>query len=70
MGEVAALANQEEDHGWAVLATTVPMETYADAEMLEAYQEQNTPRSRTLVEPCDFFSIASAGWTKVSFARR
>jgi hypothetical protein len=40
--EGAALANQEEDHGWAVLATTVPTETCADAEILAAYQEQNT----------------------------
>jgi transposase len=39
--EAATLANQEEDHGWAVLATTVPTETCADAEILEAYQEQN-----------------------------
>jgi transposase len=40
--EVTALANQEEDNGWAVLATTVPTEACADAEILEAYQEQNT----------------------------
>jgi transposase len=39
--EAATLANQEEDHGWAVRATTVPTETCADAEILEAYQEQN-----------------------------
>src|SRR6516164_3623482 len=36
--EVAALANQEEDPGWAVLATTVPTEVCADAEILHAYQ--------------------------------
>jgi transposase len=40
--EVAALANPEEDNGWAVLATTVPTEACADAEILQAYQEQNT----------------------------
>jgi transposase len=40
--EVSALANPEEDHGWAVLATTVPTEACADAEILQAYQEQNT----------------------------
>ena len=40
--EVAALANPEEDNGWAVLATTVPTETCTDAEILEAYQEQTT----------------------------
>jgi len=39
--EVTALAQAEEDHGWAVLATTVPTEVGADAEMLQAYQEQN-----------------------------
>ena len=40
--EVAALAKPEEDNGWAVLATTVPTEACADAEILQAYQEQNT----------------------------
>jgi transposase len=40
--EVAALANLEEEHGWTVLATTVPTETCADTEILQAYQEQNT----------------------------
>jgi transposase len=40
--EVAALANPEEDNGWAVLATTVPTEACADAEILQVYQEQNT----------------------------
>ena len=40
--EVEPLANLEEDNGWAVLATTVRAEAYADAEMLQAYQEQNT----------------------------
>ena len=37
-----ALANPEEDNGWAVLATTVPTEACADTEILQAYQEQNT----------------------------
>jgi transposase len=40
--EVIALANPEENNGWAVLATTVPTEACADAEILQAYQEQNT----------------------------
>jgi transposase len=40
--EVTALANREEDHGWAVLATTVPTEACVDTEILQAYQEQNT----------------------------
>jgi transposase len=40
--EVTALSNPEEDNGWAVLATTVATEACADAEMLQAYQEQNT----------------------------
>jgi transposase len=40
--EVEPLANLEEDNGWAVLATTVSAEAYADAEILQAYQEQNT----------------------------
>src|SRR5262249_7627818 len=40
--EVTALANLEEDNGWTVLATTVSTEACADAEILQAYQEQNT----------------------------
>ena len=59
--EVAALANQEEDHGWAVLATTVPIETCADAEILEAYQEQNTtvePGFRWIKNP----AAIAPGW--------
>jgi transposase len=40
--EVTALANLEEDNGWAVLATTVPTEACEDTEILQAYQEQNT----------------------------
>ena len=40
--EVTALANPEEDNGWAVLATTVSTEACADAEILQAYQDQNT----------------------------
>jgi transposase len=59
--EVAALANQEEDPGWAVLATTVPIETCADAEILEAYQEQNTtvePGFRWIKNP----AAIAPGW--------
>jgi transposase len=40
--EVEALAHPEEDNGWTVLATTVGAEVCADAEILEAYQEQHT----------------------------
>jgi len=40
--EVEVLANPEEDNGWTVLATTVGVEVCADAEILEAYQEQHT----------------------------
>jgi hypothetical protein len=40
--EVEVLANSEEDNGWTVLATTVGAEGCADAEILEAYQEQHT----------------------------
>jgi transposase len=40
--EVEGLANPEEDNGWTVLATTVGAEVCADAEILEAYQEQHT----------------------------
>jgi transposase len=40
--EVTALANLEEDNGWTVLATTVSTEACADAEILQAYQAQNT----------------------------
>jgi hypothetical protein len=40
--EVTAIAKPEEDNGWTVLATTVSTEAGADAEILQAYQEQNT----------------------------
>jgi transposase len=40
--EVNALPNAEEDNGWTVLATTVRAELCTDAEILQAYQEQNT----------------------------
>src|SRR5262245_35137171 len=40
--EVEALANPEEDHGWTVLATTVRAEVGGDADILQAYQDQNT----------------------------
>jgi transposase len=40
--EVDALTNAEEDQGWTVLATTVRAERWTDAEILQAYQEQNT----------------------------
>jgi hypothetical protein len=40
--EVEALANPEEDNGWTVLATTVRVEGCADAELLQAYQDQTT----------------------------
>jgi len=42
VAEVEALPNAEEDNGWTVLATTVSAETCPDAEILQAYQEQNT----------------------------
>ena len=41
--EVEALTNPEEDNGWTVLATTVSAEGGADGEILEAYQDHNTP---------------------------
>jgi transposase len=40
--ELEALPNPEEDNGWTVLATTVSAEACADAEILQAYQEQHT----------------------------
>jgi transposase len=40
--EVEPLANVEEENGWAVLATTVSAEVCSDADILQAYQEQNT----------------------------
>lgn len=42
VGAVETLTNPEEDNGWTVLATTVSAERCADAEVLEAYQDQNT----------------------------
>jgi len=41
--EVEALVHPEEDNGWTVLATTVSTEVCTDTELLQAYQEQNTP---------------------------
>jgi transposase len=40
--EVEVLANPEEDNGWTVLATTVDAEVCPDADILQAYQDQNT----------------------------
>jgi hypothetical protein len=40
--DVEALANPEEAKGWMVLATTVPAEVCGDADILQAYQDQNT----------------------------
>jgi transposase len=40
--EVTALANLEEDNGWTVLAPTVDAEVCPDADILQAYQDQNT----------------------------
>jgi transposase len=40
--EVEALANPEEDTGWTVLATTVDAEACPDADILQAYHNQNT----------------------------
>jgi transposase len=40
--EVEALANPEEDNGWTVLATTVDATVCPDADILRAYQDQNT----------------------------
>lgn len=40
--DVEALANPEEANGWMVLATTVPAEVCGDADILQAYQDQNT----------------------------
>jgi transposase len=42
MVEVEALVNAEEDNGWTVLATTVDAEVCPDADILQAYQDQNT----------------------------
>jgi hypothetical protein len=39
---VEALAHPEEDNGWTVLATTVDAEACSDADLLQAYQDQNT----------------------------
>ena len=40
--EVEALANAAEDNGWTVLATTVDAEVCPEADILQAYQDQNT----------------------------
>ena len=41
--EAEVLSNPEEDTGWTVLATTVGPEEGTDTEILQAYQDQNTP---------------------------
>jgi transposase len=41
--DVEALANPEEANGWMVLATTVHAEVWGDTDILQAYQDQNTP---------------------------
>lgn len=49
-----ALAHSEEANGWMVLATTVPAEVGGDADILQAYQDQNTtvePGFRWLKNP-------------------
>jgi transposase len=40
--EVEALDNLAQDNGWTVLATTMSAEVCTDAEVLKAYQGQNT----------------------------
>jgi transposase len=40
--EVKSLPNAEEDNGWTVLATTISADACPDAEVLQAYQDQNT----------------------------
>lgn len=40
--EVNGLSNPEEDNGWTVLATTMCLEEGTDAEILQAYHDQNT----------------------------
>jgi len=42
VADVEALANPEDDNGWTVLATTVRAEVCGDADILQAYQDQNT----------------------------
>ena len=42
MVAVEAWANPEEDNGWTVLATTVDAKDGPDANILQAYQDQNT----------------------------
>jgi hypothetical protein len=40
--EVESLPNAEEDTGWTVLATTISADACPDAEVLQAYHDQNT----------------------------
>jgi len=52
--EVEALAHAEEDHGWTGLATPVAAAVCPDADILQAYQDQNTtvePGLRWLKHP-------------------
>jgi transposase len=59
--EVEALANVEEDNGWTVLATTVDAEVCPDADILQAYPDQNTtvePGFRWIKNP----AAIAPGW--------
>ena len=59
--EVEALANPEEDNGWAVLATTVDAKVCPDTDILQAYQDQNTtvePGFRWIKNP----AAIAPGW--------
>ena len=59
--EEAALTHPEEDHGWAVQATTVPTEAWTEADILEASQEQTTtvePGFRGMKHP----AAIAPGW--------
>jgi transposase len=58
--KVDALPKAEEDNGWMVLAATVRAETWTDAAILQAYQEQNTtvePGLRWIKNPAAIASV-------------
>ena len=64
MVEVEALAHAEADHGWTVLAPTVDAAACPDAEILQAYQDQNAtvaPGLRWLKHPA---ALAPVGLEK------
>ena len=65
-GPVETLTNPEKDNRWTVLATTVDAEVGADANILQAYEDQNTtvePGFRWIENPA---MIRESAWNTLN----